>query len=124
MEQELKIKILIVDDEVELAEILEERLNFRGFYAKSVVDHIQAIREAEKTKYDVALIDVKLKGMNGIELMKLLLEMNPELKVILFTGHGSEGEGKRGLESGAVRYLFKPIDLEKLISEINDILKS
>lgn len=116
------IKVLIVDDEEELADLLAERLKLRGFEADFATSSSDAIKAVEKNNYDVAIIDVRLKALNGIELMKLIKEIRPQMKVILFTGHGSEEEGHRGLILGASQYLVKPVSLETLIFEIYKVL--
>ena len=117
-----KIKLLIVDDEVELATTLAERLQFRGLDADAVINCTDAIKQIELKKYDVALIDVKLKRLNGIELMKLLKGQQPKLKVMLITGHGTEEEARKGIKMGASKYLIKPVNINVLIQEINDVL--
>lgn len=118
-----KIKVLIVDDEEELASLLAERLNFRGFDADFATTSANAIKATENKLYDIAIIDVRLKAMNGIELMKLIIQIQPQIKVILFTGHGTEEEGRRGLALGASKYIVKPINLENLILEILGVLE-
>lgn len=118
-----KIKVLIVDDEEELASLLVERLNFRDFDADFAITSADAIKSVENKLYDIAIIDVRLKGMNGIELMKLIMQIQPQIKVILFTGYGTEEEGRRGLALGASKYIVKPINLENLILEILDVLE-
>lgn len=118
-----KIKVLIVDDEEELASLLVERLNFRDFDTDFAITSADAIKSVENKLYDIAIIDVRLKGINGIELMKLIMQIQPQIKVILFTGYGTEEEGRRGLALGASKYIVKPINLENLILEILDVLE-
>ncbi len=118
-----RIKVLIVDDEEELASLLAERLNLRSFDSDFAITSVDAIKSIENKLYDVAIIDVRLKGMNGIELMKLIMQIQPQIKVILFTGHGTEEEGRRGLALGASKYIVKPINLENLMLEILGVLE-
>lgn len=118
-----KIKVLIVDDEEELASLLVERLNFRDFDTDFAITSADAIKSVENKLYDIAIIDVRLKGINGIELMKLIMQIQLQIKVILFTGYGTEEEGRRGLALGASKYIVKPINLENLILEILDVLE-
>ncbi|MGB9771641.1 MAG: response regulator [Candidatus Kapaibacteriota bacterium] len=124
MEKTKKNKIIIIDDEIEFAELLSDRLSLRGFETEYVTNHFEALKLAEQKKFDIAIIDVKLKGINGIELMKLLLQIQPKLKVILITGHGTEEEKQRGLAFGASRYLVKPIDIENLKIEILNLFET
>ena len=67
---------------------------------------------------DVGLLDVKMHGMDGIDVLKVLKKMEPKLAVIILTGHGSEQAARDGLEQGAFDYLTKPCDLEKLLERI------
>jgi DNA-binding NtrC family response regulator len=115
-----KIKLLIIDDEDDLVNILAERLRFRGFEADAVTNFSDAVKLLEKKEYNLAIIDVKLKGINGIQLMKLIKDEQKEIKVILITGHGTEEEARKGIKLGASKYLVKPVNIDVLIKEIND----
>lgn len=118
------IKVIIVDDEEELASLLPERLNLRGFDVFWSINSNDAIKIVESTTIDVAIIDIRLKDINGLELMKLLRILQPRLKFILFTGHGTEQEAIRGIELGASKYLVKPISIDNLINEINNTINT
>jgi DNA-binding NtrC family response regulator len=113
-----KINVLLVDDEEDLVTALVDRLNIRGFNADACVNFNDAINQIEKKKYDIIIIDVKLRGINGIRLMKIMKESQPSLKVILITGHGTEAEGREGIMLGAYDYLIKPVDIDTLTEKI------
>jgi DNA-binding NtrC family response regulator len=113
-----KIKVLLVDDEEDLSFVLAERLIMRGFNAHGVTDSESAIALIDKSNFDVIVVDVKMPGMGGIELMKQILLKRPTTKVILFTGHGSHLEGEEGLSEGAFDYLIKPVKIEDLVQKI------
>ncbi len=112
------LRILLVDDEEELVYTLADRLDFRGYHAVAVLNGPDAIKEADKGNFDVAVIDVKMPEINGIEVMKMIRRLHPKLKVILMTGHGSPEEGEQGMAEGAYDYMVKPINIEILISKI------
>lgn len=117
-----KVKLLLIDDEEELIFTLAERLMLRGFEADAVTNPADAIKLIEKKVYDLAIIDIKLPGINGIELMKIIREIIPNIKIILLTGHGTPEEGKKAKLDGASEYLIKPININELIGNINKLL--
>ncbi len=108
------VRVLIVDDEEELASALEERLNLRGFQARGVTTGAEALTHLEETPCDVVLLDVKMPGLGGLEVIKKIKNHYPNLEVILLTGHGSAQDAERGMELGAYDYLMKPVKIEVL----------
>lgn len=113
-----RLRVLLVDDEEELVFTLAERLEYRGFEAEGVASGVEAIKRAEEKDFDIVVIDVKMPGMDGIEVMKRIKEGQPDTKVILITGHGSIKDGEDGVAEGAVDYLQKPIKIEELVNRI------
>ncbi len=110
-----KIRLLLVDDEVGYLEVLSKRLARRGFEVLTARSGAEAIRLLRHHDADVAVLDLKMEGMDGIELLRILRQILPELKVIMLTGHGSERAARDGLAQGASDYLTKPIELEELV---------
>ncbi len=108
------VRVLIVDDEEELVSALEERLNLRGFQARGVTTGAEALTHLEETPCDVVLLDVKMPGLGGLEVIKKIKNHYPNLEVILLTGHGSAQDAERGMELGAYDYLMKPVKIEVL----------
>jgi len=112
------IRLLLVDDEVGFLDVLTKRLSKRGMdvtSAPSGTDGIQVLRKAD---FDVAVLDLKLEDMDGIEVLEIFKKMVPDLPVIMLTGHGSEQAANEGLAHGAFDYLLKPCDLDDLIAKI------
>ncbi|MBI5251311.1 MAG: response regulator [Desulfomonile tiedjei] len=117
------IRILLVDDEEGFASTLAKRLarrNFRVTSAPSGAEGIQAIR---KQDFDVAVVDLKMEHMDGIEVLKIMKRMVPKMAVIMLTGHGSEDAATNAMTLGAYDYLTKPCDLEDLMIRIMDACK-
>ena len=110
-----KPRILIVDDEFELVSALEERLNLRGFKARGVTTGTDALTSLEEWRCDVVLLDVKMPGLGGLELMVKIKENHPGIEVILLTGHGSARDAETGMSLGAFDYLQKPIKIVELV---------
>ena len=112
------IRLLLVDDEVGYLEVLCKRLGRRDFDVTSARSGPEAIRIVRDSDFDVAVVDLKMEEMDGIEVLRVLRQMLPELQVIMLTGHGSERAARDGLALGAFDYLLKPIDLETLLERI------
>ena len=108
------MKILLVDDEKKFAVMLSKRLALRGMDVDVVFTGREALEKIENKRYDVAVLDVKMPGIGGIELKGKLREVDPELKIIFLTGHGSENDFKVGSAEAAC-YLAKPLNIETLI---------
>ena len=114
-----RIKILLVDDEPDYLEVLKKRMGKRGFSVTPVKSGTEAIQEARRQSFDVAVVDLKMEDMDGIEVLKILKVMDPELAVIILTGHGSEQAAREGMALGAFDYLTKPCELDDLLARIH-----
>lgn len=112
---ERTLRVLVVDDEEELVGALVERLNLRGFDATGVTTGEAALDHLTETPCDVVVLDVKMPGLGGLEVIRRIKSGHPHLQVILLTGHGSAQDAERGMELGAFDYLMKPLKIEDLI---------
>jgi DNA-binding response OmpR family regulator len=108
------MRVLLVDDEEELVTALAERLSYRGIEADWSTTGALALELAAENPYDVAVLDVKMPNISGIELKKRLEKTRPDMRYIFLTGHGSEEDFKVG-SAEASRYLAKPLDIDLLI---------
>lgn len=118
-----KIKILLIDDETEFTSALAERLEIRGYEAKTTDNGESGIELIENEHFDIAILDLMMPGMSGLDTLRQIKTFNSELPIILLTGHGSTKEGMEGMRIGAVDYLMKPLDINELLAKINDNLK-
>jgi DNA-binding NtrC family response regulator len=112
------IRLLLVDDEAGYLEVLEKRLSLRGLDVTLAPGGGEAIQTLRKQDFDVAVVDLKMQDMDGIDLLKVLKKMVPKLAVIILTGHGSEQAARDGIAQGAFDYLTKPCELDKLLERI------
>jgi CheY-like chemotaxis protein len=110
-----QLRVLLVDDEEELVTTLVERLEIRGHTAVGVLTGQEAIARVKDQVFDVAVLDLKMPGEDGVEIMKLLKRICPGLPIILLTGHMSEGASERGIQAGADDYIIKPVNIEDLV---------
>lgn len=117
------LRVLLVDDEEELVETLAERLEIRGIDAEAVTCGEDALRLLLDYTFDVVLLDVKMPGLSGLEVLKLIRRQRPSTQVILITGHGSAEDGESGMHDGAFDYVVKPIDIDTLIAKMREAAK-
>lgn len=113
------MKILLVDDEVELVSAMAERLSLRDIDADWTDSGEKALAMAESCTYDLAVLDMKMPKLSGLELRGLLAAKYPAMKFIFLSGHGSESDFKAG-SAQAIGYLIKPIRIEDLIAKIEE----
>ncbi len=113
-----KIKLLLVDDEAGYVSVLAKRMAKRNIAVTAALSGTEAIQILRRETFDAAVLDLKMEDMDGIEVLKVFKKMDPEMPVIMLTGHGSETAAREGIEFGAHDYLTKPCDLEELIDKI------
>jgi len=112
------IRLLLVDDEDNFRQTLAKRLAKRGLVAEQAADGEQCLSILENKAMDVVVLDVKMPGMSGIEVLRHIAASCPNTEVILLTGQASASDGVDGIKSGAFDYLTKPIELEHLFNKI------
>lgn len=115
------MKILLVDDEKQFVSALAERLSMRGLDADWVSTGKEALEKAAEDEYDLAILDVKMPRISGLELKRKLEEIKPGMRFIFFTGHGSEDEFKI-CSAEASCYLVKPLKIEALMEHIQAVM--
>jgi DNA-binding NtrC family response regulator len=108
-------RVLIVDDEAELVSALEERLALRGFQASGVTTGAEALARVAEGGYDVVLLDVKMPGLGGLQVIQTIKAEHPDVQVVLLTGHGSARDAAEGMRLGAFDYLMKPVKIGDLV---------
>ncbi len=112
------VDILIVDDEVEFAEAFAERLRLRGFTAHIANSGQQALRIVDEGAAKIMVLDLKMPGMDGLEVLRRAKQSHPEVQVIMLSGHGSEMDEAYGRNLGAFEYLRKPADIGDVLEAV------
>ncbi|MDN5322111.1 MAG: hypothetical protein PWQ67_565 [Clostridia bacterium] len=107
-------RILVVDDEKDFRELLVKRLNRKNYSASGANSGEKALEFLAKEVFDLALIDLRMPGMDGLELLSRIRESQPEMEVVVLTGHGSTESAVEAMKRGAYDYLTKPADLTEL----------
>ena len=114
------VKVLIVDDEEDFCDIRAERMEARGFQVNTVNSGAAAIEHVKQRSYDAIILDLAMPEMDGIETLKRLLVVNPDLQGILLTGHATIDKGVEAVKLGAADFLEKPADLDSLVRKVKD----
>jgi DNA-binding NtrC family response regulator len=114
------MKILVVDDEAPIREMIKKGLSqMGGLNAEVAQNGLEAIEKIEKDVFDLVLTDLKMPGMDGLELLKVIKGTRPEVMVILMTAYGSIETAVEAMRIGANDYITKPIDLNELLIHIS-----
>jgi len=120
---EKPISLLIVDDEEQFLDSIGKRLNVRGFKVIAVDRGEKAIEAAKENQIDIALVDLKMPGINGEEALQRLKKAYRWMEIVILTGHGSVESAVDCTRKGAYSYLQKPCELEKLLEVLVNAYK-
>jgi DNA-binding NtrC family response regulator len=108
-------KVLLVDDEEDFVTSLSERIEARDLEPDVALDGEQALEKIRREAPDVMVLDLKMPGMHGLEVLEKVKQSFPHLQVVILTGHGSKKDEEEARRLGAFAYLKKPVGLEKLM---------
>lgn len=111
-------RILIVDDEPDFVTALAKRLRAHGWEADTAGDGKEALEKVSEEEFTAIVLDLKMPGFDGLETLKRLKKLNPDLQIILLTGHGSIRDGVEAMKHGALDFLEKPADFDALLKKI------
>ena len=117
-------RILIVDDDENIRKVLETILEDEGYTVESADTAKKGIEKSEKSFYNLALIDVRLPDMEGIELLAKMRDTKPKMRKIIITGYPTLQNAVAAVNKGADAYVMKPFDVEKILQTIRDQLKT
>ena len=112
------MKVLLVDDEEEFVKALAERLKMRDLRSDTVLDGEEALSFVEDQEPDVMVLDLKMPGIDGMEVLRQVRKAYPKIQVIILTGHGTEKHEEEAKRLGAFDYLEKPVNLDVLVKKM------
>ena len=124
MSDEKKIKLMLVDDEKDFLDSLDRRLGKRDFDICTATEGNQAISLAQKEKFDVAILDMKMPGMDGMELLGILKKKHKFLEILILTGYGGVDSAVEATKLGAYAYLEKPYEFDQLLETIKNAFEA
>jgi DNA-binding NtrC family response regulator len=115
-----KIRLLIVDDEARFLQTLTQRLSMRDFEVTPVGDGDAAVQAARTQEFDLAIVDLKMPGLSGEQVLEILKKEHPLIEVIILTGHGSIDSAVECTRTGSYGYLQKPCGTEELLTVLKE----
>jgi two-component system, NtrC family, nitrogen regulation response regulator NtrX len=116
-------RILVIDDEKPIRNTLSEILEYEGHEVELASDGLEGIEKAKEDKFDIILCDIKMPKMDGVEVIEKLMEICPEVPVIMISGHGTVETAVETLKKGAYDFIEKPLDLNRLLVSIRNALE-
>ena len=119
----MKHTVLIVDDEKEICDLLQDFLTQEGYQVSTATNGMEAISLGTQNRFDLALLDIKMPGMDGIEAFCELKKVKKDMEVIILTGYGTLKTAKEAMRLGAHDYLTKPFDLRLVKDVIREALE-
>lgn len=114
------IHVLLVDDEQDLVDLLAQRLRKREMDVVTTNSGSEALAVADRRRFDVAVVDLKMPGMDGVEVMQKLKVLQPFIETVMFTGHGTTESALEAGKLDAYRYVMKPCPFDELVEIIRD----
>lgn len=120
---EEKIKVLVADDEDPLRATISAWLNDEGFDVDQAPDGVEAIKKVQSQDYDIAILDIKMPGANGLEVLRYIKKNSNSTEVVMVTGMSDVSMAVEAMKLGAREYLTKPIDLDQLVPSLRSLLK-
>jgi DNA-binding NtrC family response regulator len=111
-------RVLVVDDEEQFVVAFAKRLGARGFAVDTAGSGEKALEVMRQRRFDAIVLDLAMPGMNGIETLKHMLGIDPDVQVLLLTGHGSVHAATEAMKAGAADFLEKPADFAELLEKI------
>jgi CheY-like chemotaxis protein len=115
-------RILVVDDVKEAVDAIRKILEKRGHEILGYTDELAAIDHVQNHPVDLAILDIKLKKMDGVEVLGKLKEIQPDIKVIMLTGYPTHASVEQAMRIGAGAYCMKPIDRKELEKKVDEVL--
>lgn len=118
-----KTKVMIVDDEADFASTLAERLRLRGYEVHVITSPLDTMQMLEEIRPDILLLDLRMPGISGTEILISARQVFPDIKVIMMTGHLDLEQKINGLSLDSIPHIVKPIDINELMKKM-DALKT
>jgi DNA-binding NtrC family response regulator len=113
-----KFKVLLVDDEEDFVKSLSERLEMRDLESNVALNGKQALESMKSDEPGVMVLDLKMPGMDGMEVLRRVREAYPNVQVIILTGHGTDKDEEEAKRLGAFAYLQKPVEMDRLVDTL------
>lgn len=118
MPEKLEASVLVVDDEEQFLKAFSQRLQGRGMKVDTATSGEEAVKRVKGKEFDAVILDLVMPGMGGIETLKRIKSENPDLQIIMLTGHGTVEKSVEAMKLGVVDFIEKPADMGKILDKI------
>lgn len=115
-------KILVVDDNLDMCQIISDILKEKGHSVNISVNGEEALRKIKKKHYDLIVLDYKLNGISGLVVLEKALQIIPSLKIIMISAFGSDSTKTKASELGVSDFMDKPFDIKRFVQTVHDVL--
>lgn len=116
-----RIRVLVVDDELFVGELLSEYLTLKGYFVNAVSNGQEALAALAGNEFDIILLDIRMPGMSGMEVLKAIKKNSQTTRVIMLSAYGDPDTIDAALRAGAERYLQKPMNLKNLVETLESV---
>ncbi|EKD35883.1 MAG: Ntr family protein two-component system response regulator [uncultured bacterium] len=120
MEEELKAKVLLVDDEADFLITLAERLEARGLKVNTAANGEDAVAKVDNQSFDLIILDLAMPGIDGLETLKRIKAKQPDAEIIMLSGQGSIKTSIEAMKLGAEDFIEKPVNISDLMEKISE----
>jgi len=117
-------RVLVIEDDKKMRLSLSDILNYKGYQIKTASDGLTGLETLKVNNFDAVLLDIKMPGLSGIEVLEQIRQMSPAIPVIMISGHGTIDLALKSIRLGAFDFLEKPVDAERLLITLNNAIKS
>jgi len=118
-----ELRMLVVDDQHSMGKTLVDVLSIKGYEAEIALSGAEALEKIKESEFDCVISDIKMPGMNGVELHRSIKSIQPDLPVVLMTAYSSDSLVEQGLSEGAIAVLGKPLDIALLLKSLSLLCK-
>ncbi len=115
-----KARVLLVDDEKDFIQTLTKRLEVRGLTVSSATRGEDALNLTRQKNFDIVVLDLSMPGMDGLETLKKIKAKDPEVEIVMLSGHGTVKSSAEAIKLGAEDFLEKPVDIQDLLDKIGE----
>ncbi|MBQ5997657.1 MAG: response regulator, partial [Bacteroidales bacterium] len=115
-------KILVIDDERSIRNTLKEVLEYEDHEVAVAVDGVDGLAQFAAGKFDLVLCDIKMPGMDGVEVLEKIMEQQPDTAVVMISGHGTVDNAVESIKKGAFDFIQKPLDLNRLLITVKNAM--
>jgi DNA-binding NtrC family response regulator len=120
MTEKLEANVLVVDDEEQFLKVFSQRLEGKGMKVDTASSGEDAMKRVKNKEFDAIILDLVMPGMGGLETLNRIKKENPDVQIIVLTGHGTIEKGVEAIKAGAVDFMEKPVDINMILERVKE----